>query len=101
MTSAVAFTADPRSRLLELRSAVERALEGKPEAVELALIALLAGRLAEVQAHLNTITNDTYADLKKKIGRNLQDRRREGETRGTNAPPISAPPVAAPPATPR
>jgi len=40
-SSAVAIEAERIERLVELRRAVERALEGKPQAVELALIALL------------------------------------------------------------
>src|SRR5512141_1671593 len=43
MTSAVAVTSEPTPVLNELRAAVELALEGKPEAIELALTALLAG----------------------------------------------------------
>jgi len=42
MTSAVSIARETSPLLLELRSAVEHALEGKPEVVELALIALLA-----------------------------------------------------------
>jgi MoxR-like ATPase len=42
MTSALSIAREATPLLQELRSAVERALEGKPEAVELALIALLA-----------------------------------------------------------
>ncbi len=41
-SSAVAVDAERIERLVELRRAVEGALEGKPEAVELALVALLA-----------------------------------------------------------
>src|SRR5918996_4028068 len=41
-SSAVAVEGERIERLLELRRAVERALEGKPAAVELALVALLA-----------------------------------------------------------
>jgi len=42
MTSAVAIAREPPPAIARLRSAVESALEGKPEAVELALVALLA-----------------------------------------------------------
>src|ERR1043165_8867471 len=42
MTSAVAIAREPSPAIARLRSAVEQALEGKPDAVELALIALLA-----------------------------------------------------------
>jgi MoxR-like ATPase len=41
-SSAVVIDAERIERLVELRRAVERALEGKPAAVELALVALLA-----------------------------------------------------------
>src|SRR5688572_31105157 len=41
-SSAVVIDAERIERLVELRRAVERALEGKPEVVELALVALLA-----------------------------------------------------------
>ncbi|HQP33987.1 MAG TPA: AAA family ATPase [Polyangiaceae bacterium] len=43
MTSAAAVTTDSTSLLNELRAAVEIALEGKPDAIELALTAMLAG----------------------------------------------------------
>jgi MoxR-like ATPase len=42
MTSAVAIAREPPLAISRLRNAVEQALEGKPDAVELALIALLA-----------------------------------------------------------
>src|SRR5262249_59457144 len=42
MTSAVAMAREPPPAIARLRNAVEQALEGKPEAVELALVALLA-----------------------------------------------------------
>src|ERR1700710_1582142 len=42
MTSAVAIAREPMPAIVRLRTAVEHALEGKPEAVELALTALLA-----------------------------------------------------------
>ncbi len=42
MTSAISIAREASPVLQKLRSAVEQALEGKPEAVELALIALLA-----------------------------------------------------------
>lgn len=43
-----------------------------------------SGRFAEARAHLNTITNEMYADLKKRLVRALNDK--EGEARSTNAP---------------
>src|SRR5690606_11032793 len=42
MTSVVAVTREPSPVLQRLRAAVEQALEGKSETVELALVALLA-----------------------------------------------------------
>jgi MoxR-like ATPase len=42
MTSAMAIAREPPLAISRLRSAVEQALEGKPDAVELALVALLA-----------------------------------------------------------
>lgn len=42
MTSAAARTEDTATKLAELRAAVEKALEGKPDVIELALTALLA-----------------------------------------------------------
>lgn len=42
MTSAVSLAREPPPQLQKLRAAVEQALEGKPDAVELALTALLA-----------------------------------------------------------
>lgn len=43
MTSVAALAQDPIPQLSQLRAAVEKALEGKPEPVELAITALLAG----------------------------------------------------------
>jgi len=42
-----------------------------------------AGRLAEARAHLNAVTNEMYADLKKRVLRNLNDA--EAKARATNA----------------
>ena len=42
MTTALTAKSDSRVTLEELRSAVERALDGKPDAVELGLVCLLA-----------------------------------------------------------
>ncbi|MSU58282.1 MAG: tetratricopeptide repeat protein [Pedosphaera sp.] len=57
--------------------------------IHFARINFLAGRTNDARAHLNAITNEMYADLKKRITRNL-DRPAEAEVKGTNAPP-SAP----------
>ena len=42
MSSAVALASEPSPTVAKLRGAVDQALEGKSEVVELALIALLA-----------------------------------------------------------
>jgi len=62
--------------------------EAEREGVQIhfARLKLVAGRFSEVQAHLNTITNTAYTDLKNKLARNLQDRRREVESPETKAP---------------
>ncbi len=52
--------------------------------VHLARIKTHSGRFAEARAHLNTITNGMYADLKKRLERALTDK--ENEAKGTNAP---------------
>lgn len=52
--------------------------------VHFARIKTHSGRFAEARAHLNTITNEMYADLKKRLGRTLNEK--EIEARGTNAP---------------
>jgi hypothetical protein len=57
--------------------------------VHFARIKTHAGRFAEARTHLNTITNDMYADLKKTLTRALNEK--EAEARGTNAQPASAP----------
>jgi tetratricopeptide (TPR) repeat protein len=43
-----------------------------------------SGRFTEAHAHLNTITNEMYADLKKRLARALNEK--ESEAKGTNAP---------------
>lgn len=52
--------------------------------IHFARIKTMAGRYAEAQAHLDSITNEMYADLKKRLVKNLDLRRTEGS--GTNAP---------------
>ena len=44
-----------------------------------------AGRLAEARAHLNDVTNAMYAELKKRLVRNLEER--EKAVARTNGPP--------------
>jgi tetratricopeptide (TPR) repeat protein len=55
--------------------------------VHFARIKLLAGRFSEAQAHLDAITNATYAELKKRLVRNLEEHKYAAEHPGTNAPP--------------
>jgi tetratricopeptide (TPR) repeat protein len=38
-----------------------------------ARVKIKAGRLAEAQAHLNSVTNEVYADMKRRLTRGLQD----------------------------
>ena len=46
----------------------------------------MAGRTNEARAHLNSVTNAMYADLKKRVERNLERTYNE-----TNAPATSPP----------
>ena len=71
-------------------SAWESALKIAPDETErqgvylhLARIKLNAGRFEEVRQHLNSVTNEVYAELKKRLQRNLE--RETNETKGTNA----------------
>ena len=57
--------------------------------VHFARIKLMAGRFAEAQAHLDAVTNDTYADLKKRLTRNLEERRHAAQEPGKTPPPQS------------
>ena len=50
-----------------------------------ARLKLQADRFAEARAHLNAVTNDMYAVLKKRLTRNLDEQERKAK--GTNAPP--------------
>jgi len=52
--------------------------------VHFARIKMHAGRLEEARAHLNAITNEMYAGLKKTLTRNLNEE--EAKAKGTNAP---------------
>ena len=52
-----------------------------------ARLKLQADRFAEVRAHLDAVTNEMYAVLKKRLARNLDEQERKG--RGTNAPPAT------------
>ena len=51
-----------------------------------ARIKLMAGRYTEAQAHINTVTNDMYTDLKRRLQRNLNER--QNGAKSTNAPPV-------------
>jgi tetratricopeptide (TPR) repeat protein len=55
--------------------------------LHLARIKLDAGRFDEVRAHLNNVTNAMYAELKKRLVRNLGER--ENKSKETNAPPVT------------
>jgi tetratricopeptide (TPR) repeat protein len=52
-----------------------------------ARLKLHAERFAEAHAHLNAVTNEMYAELKKRLVRNLDEQERKAE--GTNAPPAT------------
>jgi len=54
--------------------------------LHLARIKLDAGRFDEVRTHLNNVTNVMYAELKRRLVRNLAER----EGKETNAPPTTA-----------
>jgi tetratricopeptide (TPR) repeat protein len=54
------------------------------------------GHFAEAQAHLNAVTNDVFAELKKRLQRNLDAREKQAQE--TNHPPAAATTGAAPPA---
>ena len=53
--------------------------------IHFARIKTHAGRFSEARAHLNAITNEMYADLKKTLTRSLNEK--EAEAKATNAPP--------------
>jgi tetratricopeptide (TPR) repeat protein len=60
-------------------------LEREGVYVHFARIKTHSGHFAEARTHLNSITNEMYAELKKRLERALNDK--ENEARGTNAPP--------------
>ena len=55
--------------------------------LHLARLKLQANRLPEVRAHLDAVTNEMYAVLKKRMVHNLEEE--EQKAKGTNAPPAS------------
>ncbi len=56
--------------------------------LHLARLKLQTNRFPEVRAHLDAITNEMYAVLKKRLVRNLEEE--EQKAKGTNAPPASS-----------
>jgi tetratricopeptide (TPR) repeat protein len=68
--------------------------------IHLARVKLAAGRFAEVQAHLDAVTNEAYQELKSRLLRNLNEREQEAKTNAlaaasavkensaTNSPPV-------------
>ncbi len=54
--------------------------------IHLARIKYLAGRIAEARMHLNSVTNEMYAELKQRITRNLAEQ--ENKLKSTNALPV-------------
>jgi tetratricopeptide (TPR) repeat protein len=59
-------------------------LERQGVYVHFARLKLNAGRLAEARAHLNAVADARYADLKRRVLRNLEEK--EAEASGTNTP---------------
>ncbi len=55
--------------------------------IHFARLKLQADRFAEVHAHLDAVTNEMYAVLKKRIARNLAEA--EQKAKGSNAPPLA------------
>ena len=53
-----------------------------------ARVKLHAGRFDEARLHLNSVTNEMYAELKRRLTRSLNDE--EAKVKGTNAPPTDA-----------
>ena len=54
--------------------------------IHLARIKYLAGRITEARMHLNSVTNEMYAELKQRITRNLTEQ--ENKLKSTNALPV-------------
>jgi len=63
-------------------------LEREGVYIHLARLKLQADRFDEVRAHLDAVTNDFYATLKKRLVRNLE--KAEASAKGTNAPPAGS-----------
>ncbi|HZQ47165.1 MAG TPA: hypothetical protein VFC07_09145, partial [Verrucomicrobiae bacterium] len=68
--------------------------------IHFARIQLHAGRYAEAQKNLDSVTNEFYAELKKRVSRNLREHEEAAKTNSapskpdTNAPPVDALPGA-------
>ena len=62
-------------------------LEREGVYVHFTRIKLHSGRFAEARAHLDAITNEKYAGMKKVLTRSLQEE--ESKAKGTNAPPAA------------
>ncbi len=53
-----------------------------------ARLKLHAERFAEARAHLSAVTNEMYADLKKRLARNIEEQERQAKAaKETNGPP--------------
>ena len=65
----------------------ESEIERESVYLHLARVKLIAGRFAEARAHLNCVTNETYAELKTRLTRNLNEQEKKGAP--TNAPPAA------------
>ncbi len=65
--------------------------------IHFARVQLLSGRFAEAQQNLNAVTNDYYAELKKRVTRSLHEHEDDAKTNvaptstATNAPPPVVP----------
>jgi tetratricopeptide (TPR) repeat protein len=63
-------------------------IEREGVCVHLARVKISAGRFGEARRQLEAVTNTMYADLKRRVLRNVEFR--EGEAKGTNAAPAQA-----------
>jgi tetratricopeptide (TPR) repeat protein len=69
--------------------------------IHLARVQLLSGRFTEAQQNLNAVTNDYYAELKKRVTRSLHQHQEDAKTNAaaasptpkTNGPPVKTGPV--------
>lgn len=63
--------------------------------LHLARIKLAAGRFDEARQHVNSVTNEAYADLKQRLTHNLNEQEKEAkEGKGANAPGVISVPKA-------